>query len=113
MPIESRLFNNGSVISTRFTGRMTETELVDFLFQIVNSVGSILPHSYRQLIDARDLEEIELSEQGLRRIAHINQLYGSASPALTKLSNSTTLGKRQSVYPAPHAAAVPLFIWPM
>jgi hypothetical protein len=71
------LFDDGAFIVTRFTGTVTGEQLIDFLFRLVQSAGTTIPASYRQLIELDNQLEVFVDDKTLQRIAHINKAYGS------------------------------------
>ena len=77
LAIDSRLFNDGAFIVTRFTGTITGEQLIEFLFRLVQSAGTSIPASYRQLIELGGLQQLSMDEDTLHRIAHINKSYGA------------------------------------
>jgi len=71
-------------------------ELIDFLFWIIkqNETGN-LQNGYRLLVDATGVDDIQMDENDIRRISHINMTFGRQRGRLkTAIAVDTEAGRK-------------------
>jgi hypothetical protein len=77
MSIEHIVIENGDALITRVTGQLKGEEMTEHMFWLINAFNSgTLQKNYRLLIDARDVEIIQVDEKDIYRLSQINTVYG-------------------------------------
>lgn len=77
MTVEKKIHDGGSYAIARVSGVVISEEIVDFQFWLINSFKSgELQKDYRLLVDARDVEIIQVEEKDIYRLSQINTVYG-------------------------------------
>jgi hypothetical protein len=77
MAIEKQVHDDGAFAVARVFGVVTAEEIIDFQFWLINAFNSgTLQKNYRLLIDARDVEIIQVDEKDIHRLSQINTVYG-------------------------------------
>ena len=77
MTVEKKIHDDGAYAIARISGVVISEEVIDFQFWLINSFKSgKLQRDYRLLIDARDVEIIQVEEADIYRLSQINTVYG-------------------------------------
>ncbi len=78
MALEYKIFDDGLTVIAVISGCVTADELSDYSFWLISRHGTQLKSGLRHLILTRGkLESMQLTEQDIHRLAHINLTYGS------------------------------------
>ena len=77
MALEYKIFDDGLTVIAVVSGSVTADELSDYSFWLISSHGTKLKAGLRHLILTHDLKDIQLIEQDIHRLAHINLAYGA------------------------------------
>ena len=77
MALEYKVFDEGLTVIAVASGCVTADEFTDYAFWLIKNHGDLLKSDLRHMILTRELENIQLTEQDIHRLAHINLAYGA------------------------------------
>ena len=75
--IEREVFDDGKLVVTRCSGKVTVEELISSAYWMVDNYGGVLKPGFSQVFDALDADTSAISEEDIHRVAHINLSQGS------------------------------------
>jgi len=96
MSLRKTLFEEDNYVIGKLSDIVSADELIDFLFWIIkqNETGH-LQKDYRVLIGATGVDDIQMTEDDIRRISHINMTFGRQRGRLkTAIAVDTKAGRK-------------------
>ncbi|VAX09597.1 hypothetical protein MNBD_GAMMA25-2224 [hydrothermal vent metagenome] len=77
MALTYKIFNDGLTVIATASGCVTGEEFTDYAFWLIKNHGALLKPNLQHMIICRQLEDIQVTEQDIHRLAHINLTYGA------------------------------------
>jgi len=70
--IDREVFNDGLLVVTKCSGKVTVDELVNSAHWMIENYGSVIKPGFSQVFDALDANTDAITEEDIHRVAHIN-----------------------------------------
>ena len=96
MSLSKTLFKEKNYVIAKITDVLSADELIDFLFWIIKQKeAGYLQNEYRLLLDATGVDDVQMNEDDIRRISHINMTFGRQRGRLkTAIAVDTEAGRK-------------------
>ncbi len=75
--IERKIYDEGLLVVTKCSGKVTAEELIDSEYWMVDNFDGKIKPGFSQIFDALDADTDAITENEIRRVAQINLNHGS------------------------------------